>query len=413
MRAHSDNAKPDGPHLFARLPHPLPGTEAIRGRLILPRAKALAIGVVLAVAITAAAIVLGGARHGGGLLASGSASAASPTTPAATPTTPLSPTRLLAVPSHTIANPTQPLTVTLSAPPAPSSPVPMLTPAVAGAWATVGDATVFTPTSTLQPCSTYTLTVWAGTISIGRAPLGKRRTIILQVPCPPIVALQQALSRLGYMGAVFHPRYDVHIASGPETRREAAEHAFHPPRGALVPDPSDAPAIETGQLDETTKGALTVYQSDRGLDVTGEPNYATWASLLASETAYRRAPHPYTWVTVTESSPETLRVHVGDRVAFSTPANTGVPGAETAQGIFPIYSRLTSTTMSGEDVDGTKYKVEDVPWVNYFNGGDAVHGYERGSYGSPQSNGCVELPIAAAHTVYGMLALGDIVDVEG
>jgi lipoprotein-anchoring transpeptidase ErfK/SrfK len=69
--------------------------------------------------------------------------------------------------------------------------------------------------------------------------------------------------------------------------------------------------------------------------------------------------------------------------------------------------------MSGEDVDGTKYKVEDVPWVNYFNGGDAVHGYERGSYGFPQSNGCVELPIAAAHTVYGMLALGDIVDVEG
>ncbi|HEY3960080.1 MAG TPA: L,D-transpeptidase family protein [Solirubrobacteraceae bacterium] len=413
MRAHSDNAKPDGPDLFARLPHPLPGAEAIRGRLIVPRAKALAIGVVLAVAITAAAIVLGGAHHEGGLLASGSASAASPTTPAATPTTPLSPTRLLTVPSHTIANPTQPLTVTLSAPPAPSSPVPMLTPAVAGAWATVGDSTVFTPTSTLQPCSTYTLTVWAGTVSIGHAPLGKRRTIPLQAPCPPIVALQQALARIGYMGAAFHPRYDVHIASGPETRREAAEHAFHPPRGALVPDPSDAPAIETGRLDETTKGALTVYQSDRGLDATGEPNYATWASLLASETAYRRAPHPYTWVTVTESSPETLRVHVGDRVAFSTPANTGVPGAETAQGIFPIYSRLTSTTMSGEDVDGTKYKVEDVPWVNYFNGGDAVHGYERGSYGSPQSNGCVELPIAAAHTVYGMLALGDIVDVEG
>jgi hypothetical protein len=215
------------------------------------------------------------------------------------------------------------------------------------------------------------------------------------------------------MGAAFHPLYDVHIARGPETRREAAEHAFHPPRGVLVPDPSDAPAIETGHLDETTKGALTVYQSDRGLEPTGEPDYATWASLLASDTAYRRDPKPYTWVTVSESLPETLEVHVGDRVAFSTPANTGVPGAETAQGIFPIFSRLTSTTMTGEDVDGTKYKVEDVPWVNYFNGGDAVHGYERASYGFPQSNGCVELPIEAAHTVYGMLALGDIVEVMG
>jgi hypothetical protein len=409
MRAHSDNAKPGGRRFFAHLPRSLSGADAIRRRLIIPRAKALAIGVVLAVAITGAAIVLGGARHDGGLLASGSASAATP----ATPTTPLPPTRLLALPSRTIANGTQPLTVTLSAPPASGSPVPMLRPAVAGAWAIVGDSDVFTPTSTLQPCSTYTLTVWAGTTATRHAPLGRRQTIALKVACPPIAGLQQALARLGYMGAAFHPLYDVHIASGPETRREAAEHAFHPPRGALVPDPSSAPPVQSGQLDETTKGALTVYQSDRGLEVTGEPNYASWASLLASETVYRRAPHPYTWVTVTESSPETLEVHVGDRVAFSTPANTGVPGAETAQGIFPIYSRLTSTTMTGEDVDGTKYKVEDVPWVNYFNGGDAVHGYERASYGFPQSNGCVELPIEAAHTVYGMLALGDIVDVEG
>ena len=68
------------------------------------------------------------------------------------------------------------------------------------------------------------------------------------------------------MGATFHPRYDVHIAAGPETRREAAEHAFHPPRGVLVPDPSDAPRVETGQLDETTRGALSVYQSDRGME---------------------------------------------------------------------------------------------------------------------------------------------------
>ncbi len=51
--------------------------------------------------------------------------------------------------------------------------------------------------------------------------------------------------------------------------------------------------------------------------------------------------------------------------------------------------------------------------MNYFNGGDAVHGYERGSYGFPQSNGCVELPIETAKTVFGMLALGDIVYITG
>ena len=69
--------------------------------------------------------------------------------------------------------------------------------------------------------------------------------------------------------------------------------------------------------------------------------------------------------------------------------------------------------MTGTDPDGTKYVAPDVPWVNYFNGGDAVHGYPRASYGSPQSNGCVELPIETAQTVFGMLQLGDIVVVSG
>ena len=335
-----------------------------------------------------------------------------PVSAAAASAEPLTPTRLVALPPHAIVNGTEPLTVTLSAPPASNSPAPTLRPAVAGAWSTVGNSAVFTPASTLMACSTYTLTIWANTIATGHSRLGKRHTIGLNVACPSTAALQQSLARLGYMGASLHPLYAVHIADGPETRREAAGHMFHPPRGAIVPDPSDAPAVETGRLDETTRGALTVYQSHHGLEPTGEPNYATWASLLAAETGYHRSPSPYTWVTVSESVPETLEVHRGHHVALSTPVNTGVPGAETAQGIFPIYSRLTSTTMTGTDPDGTKYVAPDVPWVNYFNGGDAVHGYPRASYGTPQSNGCVELPIETAHTVFDMLQLGDVVVVS-
>jgi lipoprotein-anchoring transpeptidase ErfK/SrfK len=164
-----------------------------------------------------------------------------------------------------------------------------------------------------------------------------------------------------------------------------------------------------GQLDATTKGALEVFQEDHDLEVTGEPNHQTWAALLAVETLNHRNPQPYTWVSVTESTPETLEIHRGDHVALSSPANTGVPGAETEQGIFPIYARYVSTSMEGTDPDGTKYKVADVPWVNYFNGGDAVHGYPRESYGFPQSNGCVELPISTAQQVFPMLNIGDIV----
>lgn len=321
----------------------------------------------------------------------------------------LAPTRLLALPSSRIANGTARLKVTLGAPISPATPLPMLTPRDAGSWKAEGNSLVFTPASTLSPCAHYRLTVWARTASTGHAILGRRRVETLEVACPPTAALQQALARLGYLGARFHPRYIFHEPARAISREEAALHAYHPPRGGFAPSFRDAPAVHAGQFEAVTRGALTVYQADRGLQATGEANTATWESLLYDLSHYRRDTQPYTWVTVRESLPQTLEVHRGAHVALTTPVNTGVPGAETALGMYPIYARYVSTTMSGTDVDGTKYVVPDVPWVNYFNGGDAVHGYPRASYGFPQSNGCVELPIEAAHTVFGMLQLGDIV----
>ena len=49
--------------------------------------------------------------------------------------------------------------------------------------------------------------------------------------------------------------------------------------------------------------------------------------------------------------------------------------------------------------------------VSYFNGGDAVHYFARGSYGSPQSLGCVELPYTAAKQAYPYLPYGTLVTV--
>jgi hypothetical protein len=354
--------------------------------------------VILAVAVSAA-MMLTRPSGVGGLLASAGAS----------PTPPPPATILVGVPSSQIADGTQPLRVTLSGPPAKDSPRPTLRPAVAGSWSTVGDSDVFTPASTLQPCTTYSLTVWKHTFAKEHSGLDARHALRLHVACLSITALQEALARQGYIGARLRPRYAVHISSGRESLGEAAEHAFRPFHGRLVPDPADAPPVEMGQLDETTKGALEVFQADHNLEATGAPSARTWQLLLEVEALGHRDPRPYTWVSVSESEPETLEVHEGGRVAISSPANTGVAGAETAQGIFPVYARYESTTMEGTDPDGVHYVAPDVPWVNYFNGGDAVHGYPRASYGFPQSNGCVELPIETAAAVYPKLQIGDIV----
>jgi hypothetical protein len=379
-----------------------------------PRRGALPAGMLLMAALVAVAavIVLAGRDHSvSGLLGARQASAATPVTTSKPHTV------LTALPDRTRVNGTTPLWVRLSGPPAPGSPRPTVSPAVAGSWSTVGDSEYFTPVSTLEPCSSYELSIPASIQATGQTPLGKAQTIALHVVCPPVKAFQQALARLGYLPYTFHSLYRVHLPRGPESRSTAAHLAFHPPTGALVANFRDAPPLDYGHLDETTEGALMVFESEHGIEASDESTGASdakiWRILLADLTLGRRIEHPYTFVTVTESEPETLEVHKGNRVVLSSPTNTGVPGAETPQGIFPIFTRDISTTMIGTDTDGVHYDIPDVPWVNYFNGGDAVHGYERGSYGFPQSNGCVELPISTAETVYGMLAIGDIVYITG
>jgi peptidoglycan hydrolase-like protein with peptidoglycan-binding domain len=337
-------------------------------------------------------------------------------------------TRLTALPPRAIGDGTASLRVRLSGHPASFSPRPHLSPAVAGHWVTHGDSEIFRPTTTLEPCSNYRLGISAATSAVSHSPLGVHRDIYLHVVCPSVKGLQLALARLDYLPyraskAVLPHEPDADRKSTPHSGHTAgstigqrarltAMAAFHPPSEHMHARYSSVPTLSYGELDETTKGALMVFQSEHELEATGEADEATWRALFGAVEHDRRKRTPYTWVTVSESIPETLEVHRGSRVALSTPANTGVAGAETAQGTFPIFSRFTSTTMTGTNPDGSKYSDPGVPWVNYFNGGDAVHGFPRGSYGTPQSNGCVELPIETAQRVYGMLAIGDIVVVS-
>jgi hypothetical protein len=68
--------------------------------------------------------------------------------------------------------------------------------------------------------------------------------------------------------------------------------------------------------------------------------------------------------------------------------------------------------MSGYNPDDTYYDDPGVPNVAYFNGGDAVHGFPRYTYGFPQSPGCVELPISAAAIVSNGDPIGTLVTVS-
>jgi L,D-transpeptidase catalytic domain len=320
-------------------------------------------------------------------------------------------TTLTHLPLDGVRDGTRGVAVRLNGAPAAGSPRPKLTPYTAGTWTNVGDYEFFRPVSTLEPCATYKLTIPAATAAARHRKLGQSRSVSFTVACPGITAVQEALARLNYLPYALHGFVGASSVA-PLTRTGAAKRAFELPHGILRANVSGAPPLTMGSVDPTTTGAMQVFEEDHGLALSTTPTRQLWTELVADETLAKKDLRPYTWVTVTETVPETLEVHENSKIALSSPTNTGVPGANTQQGIFPIYIRYVATTMIGTNVDGSHYNDPGVPWVNYFNGGDAVHGYIRPSYGSPQSNGCVELPIATAQTVYGMLQLGDLVIVE-
>lgn len=158
-------------------------------------------------------------------------------------------------------------------------------------------------------------------------------------------------------------------------------------------------------------GALMRFQNVHGLPTTGQMNTTTWHSLVTAARKNQIDPNPYTYVYVSQTQPESLKLYINNYLFFRTAVNTGISVAPTANGTFPVYVRYTTTTMSGKEPDGKPYHDAGIPWVSYFNGGDALHGFIRGGYGYPQSLGCVEMTYAHAAIVWPHTPVGTLVTV--
>jgi lipoprotein-anchoring transpeptidase ErfK/SrfK len=167
-----------------------------------------------------------------------------------------------------------------------------------------------------------------------------------------------------------------------------------------------------GSANTVTTGAVMAFESQHNMKTDGVAGPAVWAQLLSDAAAGTVDASPYNYVYVSKSLPETATVYSDGAEVYSTRANTGVAGAPTASGTFPVYLRYKVTTMSGTNPDGSKYVDPGIPWVSYFNGGDALHGFIRGSYGYPQSDGCVEMPPANAAVVWPLTPIGTLVTVS-
>ncbi|HEY5303107.1 MAG TPA: L,D-transpeptidase family protein [Acidimicrobiales bacterium] len=159
-------------------------------------------------------------------------------------------------------------------------------------------------------------------------------------------------------------------------------------------------------------GAVMNFQNVHGLATTGVVDSVTWNALVNAANSGQVNPATYNYVDVSEASPEVLTLYENGVGKFKSLVNTGISVASTAVGTYHVYLRFTTQTMSGTNPNGTHYSDPGIPWVSYFNGGDALHGFIRSGYGYPQSLGCVEMPFASAATIWPHTPIGTLVTVH-
>jgi hypothetical protein len=299
-----------------------------------------------------------------------------------------------------------PLVVRFNNPLAVDSPTPVVMPNVAGSWVRLSpEVLAFHASASFGPGTKYTVLVPGATRATDGTMLGQAVTRSFVMVPGSMLRLNQILAELGYLPVRFVPTGSFDPGSA------AVQPGVFEWRWASVPTELTslwAPDAFT----VITEGALMRFEDVHGLTTAeAAPTAALWRSLLRAVAKGETDPDPYNYVVVNQAIPETLSLYQNMKVIYTTPVNTGISVRPTAIATNPVYVRYTVTTMSGTNPDGTKYDDPGIPWVSYFNGGEALHGYIRSSYGWPQSLGCVEMPFSNAQVVWPHTPIGTLVTV--
>ena len=320
-------------------------------------------------------------------------------------------------------NGTSPIRVQFSVPLAPNSPMPTLSPSIAGQWAVQGNAAVFTPAVGWKQKTKVTVKIpggLAGVVSAAGATAGDGGTLGSNVSQSFTTAsfsnmrLQQLMAQLGYLPMTWKARSGPAIGAASAKAQLAA--AYKAPAGTFTWQSGWPWALRSqwkaGSANILQVGAIRAFESVHNMTMDGIAGKNLWSKLLTAVAKGQKNPHGYTYALANQHYPEKITIWHNGKVVLTSLANTGIPGRSTVDGTFPVYLKYYFTYMDGTNPDGSKYH-DPVYFANYFNGGDAVHEFARYSYGSYQSLGCVELPWNAAKKAYGYLSYGSLVTVTG
>jgi hypothetical protein len=113
------------------------------------------------------------------------------------------------------------------------------------------------------------------------------------------------------------------------------------------------------------------------------------------------------WVDVNLSM-QTLVAYEGERPVFATIISSGRHNDEdkakdhrTVTGNFRVFEKHIAATMEADTASDGPYKIEDVPWIMYFEGSYALHGaFWHSSFGKERSHGCVNMQPVDAKALF-------------
>ncbi len=315
--------------------------------------------------------------------------------------------------------PSTPLRITFSKPvdEVLGSARPKITPPVAGTWHRPDSHTLlFKPSGFGAPFGATLHVTLPKAVSL-RGPAGggasTTKRIDWSVPAGSTLRLQQLLAEAGYLPVSWQPAG----AAVPRTPAAEVAAATNPPAGHFSWRYSNTPPElrrlwSAGNANEVTRGAVMMFEDNHGLQADGFAGQKVWHTLLTDAIAGKHRSAGYSYVYVHRNVPQKLTLWHNGHVILTSPGNTGVPSAPTQLGTFPVFEHIASGTMSGTNPDGSHYNDPGIKWISYFNGGDALHAFNRASFGTPQSLGCVELPLASAAKVWPYTPIGTLVTIE-
>jgi lipoprotein-anchoring transpeptidase ErfK/SrfK len=311
--------------------------------------------------------------------------------------------------------PDTPITLTFSKPVGQvlGSSRPPVSPATPGTWQPLGShSIVFRPTGYGYGLgATVNVGLPAGVRLVGGNANGSGTW---RVPPGSTLRLHQLLAMLGYLPLRFEYA-GAGVARSPHAQEQAA---IHPPAGSFTWRYPNVPAVlrgfwAPGAAGVMTRGAVMAFENDHGLAPDGVAGPIVWRALIGAALSGRTTSFGYSFVSVDMgSSPESLTLWHDGRTVLTTAVNTGIASAPTAPGTFAVYEHIRVGTMSGTNPDGSHYNDPGIQYISYFNGGDALHAFDRAQFGFPQSLGCVEMALGSAAEVWPYTPIGTLVHVS-